>query len=232
MDFYREKLLPMIETTCAAIEATPHMQDILHGTMPLERFRFQITHNYLYLTEYTRCWAVGVSKSRSFDEMRDWYKVLSSTFEKTVMMNRDFWAKKVGLTTDEMDAAVMAEGKSSYTSFQLARCFEGDLANALMAVFPCNVLYWHMGAHLLPQCTLPPDDMFREWIAFYVSPEYVEKCEGEIGMVNRLCANKPPEEQRRLLDVFAAACNYELLQWRDMYYNMKTWPLPELFGRE
>ena len=231
MDFYQEKLLPIIDLTCAAIEATPHMQDILHGTMPPERFRFQITHNYLYLMEYTRCWAVGMAGSQSFDEMLDWYNVLSSTFEKTVMMNRDFWAKQVGLSVEDMGTAVMAEGKRSYTSFQLARCFEGGPANALMALVPCNVLYWHMGAHLLPHCTLPRDNMFHQWIAFYVSPEYIEKCQNEIRMVNKYCGDKTPEEQRRLTDVFAAACNYEVLQWREMYYNMTTWPMPELFGQ-
>lgn len=229
MDFYREKLLPMIDATCAAIEATPQMQDILHGTLPLERFRFQITHNYLYLTEYVRCWALALSKCQNFEEMQDIYSVLNSTMEKTVMMNRDFWAKKVGLTTDEMDAAVMAEGKRSYTSFQLARGFEGDLAHALMAVFPCNILYLHMGRHLLPQCTLAEDDMYREWIAFYVSPEYEAKCMNEMRLVNKLCENKPTAEQRRLCEVFATGCNYEVLQWQGMYHDMATWPLPQLF---
>ena len=221
----------MIDATCAVIESTPHMQDILHGTMPIERFRFQIIQNYLYLTEYSRCWAAGMAKSQNFHDMLDWYKVLSSTFEKTVMMNRGFWAEKTGLTIDEMDAAVMAEGKRSYTSFQMARCLEGDTANALMAVFPCNILYWHMGTHLLPQCTLQEDNMFYQWIAFYVSSEYVKKCREEIHMVNKLCGNKTPEEQRRLMDIFATACNYEVLQWRGMYYHMETWPLPGLFGR-
>lgn len=229
MGFYEEKLLPRIGPACAAIEATPQMQDILRGTMPLERFRFQITHNYLYLLEYTRCWAAGLSKCRSFDELADWYAIVKSTMEGTVLKNRDFWAQKAGLNLEEMDGAVMAEGKRSYTSFQYARCAEGDLATALMALFPCNVLYWHMGAHLLPQCTLPEDNMYREWIAFYVTPEYEAKCKNEIAMVNRLCAGKSEAEETRLLDIFAAACNYELLQWRDMYYQMETWPMPQLF---
>jgi thiaminase len=50
-------------------------------------------------------------------------------------------------------------------------------------------------------------------------------------MINRLCANKSEAELKRLLEIFAIGCNYELLQWRDMYYKMETWPLEEIFPR-
>lgn len=229
MSFYEDKLLPMVKVTCAVIEQTPHMRDIVNGTMPIERFRFQITHNYQYLLDYTRCWAIGLSKCGTFAQMSDWYAILSNTMEKTVLKNRDFWAIKAGLSLEEMDSAVMAEGKRSYTSFELARCQEGGLADALMALAPCNILYWYLGQDLLPLCDLPQDNMYREWLAFYVAPEYEAKCRNEIAMIDRLCADFSASEERRLLDTFAAACNYEVLQWSDMYYHMKTWPLPGLF---
>lgn len=229
MDIYNEYLLPMIRKTVEAIENTPHMQDIVNGTMPLERFRFQIKQNYNYLMEYTKCIAVGLSKCSCFDEMIDWYRILSNTMEGTVIYNRDYWAKQIGLTLEEMDATIMAEGKRSYTSHELARAFEGDLAAALMAIFPCNILYMHMGKDLLPKCTLPEDNMYRKWLEFYTLPEYVKKCENEIRMINEYCRNKSGKELSRLLEIFAIGCNYEILQWQNMYYKMETWPLTEIF---
>lgn len=229
MTFYEEYLLPMIRKTCEVIEETPHMQDIVRGTMPLERFRFQIKHNYQYLMEYARCWAVGFSKCSCFDEMYDWYQILSSTMEGTVIHNRDFWAKQIGLSLEEMEATIMAEGKRSYTSHELARAMEGDLASCLMALFPCNILYLHFGRDLLPRCTLPEDNMYYRWLAFYVSPEYEAKCEKEIRMVNKLCSGVNPRRRAQLLEIFAIGCNYEILQWRNMYPKMETWPLPEIF---
>ena len=65
MDFYNEYLVPILRETAAVIEKTDHMQDILHGTMSLERMRFQIKQNYQYLMDYTRCWAVGFSNARA-----------------------------------------------------------------------------------------------------------------------------------------------------------------------
>ncbi|MDO5138085.1 MAG: hypothetical protein Q4D71_06430, partial [Oscillospiraceae bacterium] len=228
MDFYNEYLVPILKETAAVIEQTDHMQDILHGTMSLERMRFQIKQNYQYLMDYTRCWAVGFSKCESFEDMEIWYSIVKNTMENTVMMNRTYWAEQLEMTVGEMDAVIEAEGKRSYTAFQLMTAHEGDLAKTMMALFPCNILYRYFGEDLLDQCTLDKDNMYYQWLAYYVSDEYIKKTENEIAIVNRLCGNKTEKEIARLLEIFATSCNYEILQWSDMYHNMTTWPLESI----
>lgn len=229
MGIYEEKLVPIIKKVCPIIEKTAHMQDILNGTMSMERFQFQIKQNYHYLMDYTRCWAVGFSKCRNFSEMEEWYKIVKNTMEGTVMFNRDFWAKQIGVSLEELDAVVEAPGKRSYTSFQLMCAEQGGLAETMMALFPCNILYRFFAEDLLNSCTLPHDDMYYQWLAFYVSDPYAEKTENEIKMVNKLCENKTETEINKLLEIFATSCNYEILQWQDMYHNMTTWPLDDIF---
>ena len=229
MGFYEEKLVPIIKEVCPVIEATPHMQDILNGTMSIERFRFQIKQNYQYLMDYARCWAVGFSKCTCFEEMNEWYQIMKNTMEGTVMFNRDFWAEQIGLSLEEMDAVIEAPGKRSYTSFQLMCAEQGGLAECMMALFPCNILYRFFGEDLLGKCSLSKDNMYYQWLEFYVSDSYIAKTDNEIRMVNRLCANKTEREQAKLLEIFATSCNYEILQWQDMYHNMTTWPLDAIF---
>lgn len=229
MAFYDEYLEPILRKTAKVIEETEHMQDILHGTMSLERMRFQIRQNYQYLMDYTRCWAVGLSKCESYEDMELWYSIVKNTMENTVMMNRTYWAKQLEMSVEEMDAVIEAEGKRSYTAFQLMTAHEGDLAKTMMALFPCNIIYRYFGEDLLDQCTLPHDNMYYQWLAYYVSPEYIRKTENEIDIVNRLCAHKTKKETARLLEILATSCNYEIRQWQDMYHNMSTWPLEEIF---
>lgn len=232
MGFYEEELLPRIKKVCPIIEATPHMQDILKGTMSKERFQFQIKQNYQYLMDYARCWGVGFTKAKCFDEMEQWFNIMKNTMEGTVVFNREFWAKQIGVSIQEMDAVIEAPGKRSYTAFQLMTAEQGDLAETMMALFPCNILYRFFGEDLLPLCTLPKDNMFYEWLAFYVSDEYIAKTEREIQMVNTLCENKTPREKAKLLEIFATSCNYEILQWQDLYHNMTTWPIDEIFPKK
>ncbi len=228
-DFYQEKLVPILSRVSSVIEQTPHMQDILHGTMSPDRFRFQILQNYQYLLDYTRCWAVGFSKTRNFDEMEEWYKILKSTMEETVLLNRTYWAEQINVDPSDLDAVIEAPGKRSYTAFQLMCAEQGGLAEAIMALFPCNILYRYFGEDLLPLCKLDPENRYYKWLAFYVSDNYIKKTDAEIQMVNRLCGQQPESEQARLLEIFATSCNYEILQWQDMYHNMTTWPMDEIF---
>lgn len=232
MGFYEEKLVPVIKEVCAVIEETPHMKDILNGTMPCEKFQFQIKQNYQYLMDYTRCWAVGFSKCSCFAEMEEWYQIMKNTMEGTVMLNREFWAVQTGISLEEMDAVIEAPAKRSYTAFQLMCAEQGGLSECMMALFPCNILYRFFGEDLLPKCSLPKDNMYYQWLAFYVSEPYLVKTENEIQIVNRLCQNKTERERAKLLEIFAVSCNYEILQWQDMYHNMTTWPLDDIFPKK
>lgn len=231
MGFYEERLFPMIKEVCAVIEKTEHMQDIVNGTMSEERFRFQILQNYQYLLDYTRCWAAGLSKCASFQEMERWYAIVKSTMESTVMINREFWSKEAGVTLEEMDSVIKAPGKRSYTAFQMMCAQQGGLAECMMALFPCNILYRFFGEHLLPACKLSKENRYYKWLEFYTSSDYIAKTDREIEMVNELCAGKTPKEQEKLAEIFATSCNYEILQWQDLYHNMTTWPLDSILSK-
>ena len=229
MGFYEDNLYPILKKTAEYIEKTPHMQDIVNGTMSDERFKFQIQQNYQYLLEYTKCWAVALSKCTCYEEMEIFYPIVKSTFETTVSINRTYWAEQAGMTVDELDSVIMANGKRSYTAFQLMTAQRGNLAEAIMAMFPCNIMYRYFGEDLLSQCHLNKENKFYKWLEFYATDEYVSKTEKEIGIINKLCAHKTDREISRLIEIMCASCNYEILQWEDMYHNMSTWPLNEIF---
>ena len=232
MGFYEEELYPILHRTAEIIEKTEHMQDIVNGTMSLERFRFQIRQNYQYLLDYTRCWAILLGKCSCFEEMEIFYPIVKNTMESTVMMNRTYWAEELGISLDELDSVIEAPGKRSYTAFQLMCVHEGSLAEGMIALFPCNIIYRYFGEDLLDQCKLDKEDRSYKWLAYYVSDEYIRKTENEIAVVNRLCEHKTEKEKARLKEILAHSCNYEILQWQDMYHNMTTWPADELYPKK
>lgn len=229
MAFYDDKVVPILKKTSLAMQETPHMKDILNGTVPDERFKFQILQNHQYLLDYVRCWAVGLSKCSCFEEMQEWFAVVKRTFEKTVMMNREFWAKEIGVTLEEMDAVIQAPGKRSYTAFQLMCAEQGGLAENLMASHPCNALYMYFAEDMLPKCKLPKDHKSYIWLEYYVSDGYKEIVESEANLIRKLCDHKTEREQAKLLEILATSCNYEIMQFIELYYEMKTWPLDEIF---
>ena len=79
MGIYEKRLYPILKETAEVIEKTPHMLDILHGTMTPERMKFQIKQNYQYLLDYTKCWAVAFAKCDNYQDMSQWYLILKNT---------------------------------------------------------------------------------------------------------------------------------------------------------
>ena len=228
MGFYEERLYPILEKTADALLETEHMQNIINGTMPLERFQFQLRQNFNYLKDFSRCWAIGLARCNDYDEMSLWYASLKGVFEQELGESLRYWADASGASIESMENETMAEGKRSYTSHELARAWEGDNSMQIMAQFPCTILYLLFAEKACPKCTLPEDNMYHHWLFFYISDWYREHCERSIKLVNKLAENKSPEHLARMEEACAISCNYELLQFENLYNKEQTWPLPEI----
>ena len=53
----------------AALHAHPFLSELVHGVLPLEKFRFFIEQDLLYLPDFARCVAMGAAKSESEAEL-------------------------------------------------------------------------------------------------------------------------------------------------------------------
>jgi thiaminase (transcriptional activator TenA) len=231
MNFYKDHLETMLKKTASVMEQSKHMQDILYGRVPQVRFVFQIKQNYQYLMDYLRTWSTALAKCEDFEQMSDLLVIVNDIY-KGIEYNREYWAPKIGLSTEEMDATIEAEGKRSYTAFQSMIAHTGTLAELVCAVFPCGIMYKYFGEDLLPQCKLPEDNLYYQWIAYYATDHYKQEAANKEAMINKYCANKTEREIAKLLEITATACNYEILQFDNLYYKMQTWPLEEIFPKK
>ena len=231
MNFYKEHLEAMLRKTAKVIAESKHMQDIVKGTMPPERFKFQIMQNYQYLMDYLRTWSTALAKCVDYEQMSDLLVIINDIY-KGVVYNREYWAPKIGVTVEELDATIEAEGKRSYTAFQSMIAHTGTLAELVCAVFPCGIMYTYFGEDLLPLCKLPQDNVYYQWLAYYATDKYKQEAANKEAMINKYCAHKTDREIAKLLEITANACNYEILQFDNLYYKMQTWPLEEIFPKK
>jgi thiaminase/transcriptional activator TenA len=232
MGFYEDKLYSKTIRTVELEVETPYLKQIIEGTLPIEKFKFQVKQNYSYLLEYTKALAVGFAKCQTYEQMAMWLSLMRVNFENEVDFYRVYWKEKLNISLEELDSTTMARVKRSYTSFELARSWEGDLAEHLTALLPCPIVYWQLGKHLKTKCKLPEGNIYREWIEFYTVGRFDETYKLRIELINDLTKNKTPKELARLEEIYAVSCNYEYLSWRDMYYKMETWPIEDIFPKK
>jgi len=231
MGIYEEVFQKMTRRVVHAEAETPHLKELVAGTLPVEKFRFQACQNYNYLVEYAKAWAVGLAKCDDYETMVLWLEFVRETVDHEIAFYRSYWKDRLGLSLEDLEGTVMSAVKRSYTSHELARSWEGDLAEQLTALLPCAFCYWELGKYLKGRCTLPKDHMYREWIEFYTTGWYDEVCGKLIDLVNGLTRDKTPMEKAKLAEIYAVGCNYEYLSW-DMYYQMKTWDFEDIFPKK
>ena len=53
-----------------ALHRHPFITELAEGTLPLDKFRFFLEQDSMYLEEYARCLAMGAAKSRGEAELR------------------------------------------------------------------------------------------------------------------------------------------------------------------
>jgi thiaminase/transcriptional activator TenA len=231
MGFFEERLYPITEKVVAAEAETPHIKEIVAGTLPIEKFKFQVRQNYNYLIEYARAWAIGLAKCPDYETMAVWYEYVKETVEHEIPFYREYWKKNLDISFEELDGEVMSNIKRSYTSHELARSWEGDLTEQVTALLPCDILYWELAKVNIKRCNLPKGNIYRDWIEFYTTGWFKEVCEKLITLINRLTENKSERQLAKLEEIYAVGCNYEYMSW-DMYYNMKTWPFEDIFPKK
>jgi len=231
MGFYKERLHPITTRVVAAIVETPHMKEIVAGTLPIEKFKFQARQNYNYLIEYAKAWAVGLAKCHDYETMAMWAEFVRETIEHEIPFYRKHWKETLNLSIEDLEGTIMSNIKRSYTSHELARSWEGDLAEQVTSLLPCDIVYWEQAKVNLARCTLPKGNLYRNWIEFYTTGWFAEVCEKLIGLIDKLVAHKSERDLARIVEIYAVGCSYEYLSW-DMYYNMQTWPFPEIFPKK
>ena len=78
----------------------PFVSGIGDGSLSLERFRFYMLQDYLYLYDYARVYALGIVKSREPEMMQFFSQLVNDTLNGEMDIHRGYMAR-LGITPEE-----------------------------------------------------------------------------------------------------------------------------------
>jgi thiaminase/transcriptional activator TenA len=97
------------------------------------------------------------------------------------------------------------------------------MADLVAALLPCAWGYVYI-AQELAKGKPPADQRYADWIAQYVSADFVQAAEWLKAEMNRLAEGATPPKRRRLMEIFEISSQYEWLFW-EMCWKGETWPI-------
>ena len=144
----------------------PFVRGIGDGSLDLEKFRWFLLQDYLYLFDYARVFAYGVVKARDPGLMRTFSANVDAILGGEMKVHRAYMAR-LGITEEQVFSVQPALSNLSYTHYMLSCAAAGGPAEIIAAILSCSWSYAEIGTRLAAIPGAADHPFYGEWIRSY-----------------------------------------------------------------
>ena len=219
--FYQEELRGKTEQLWQAVFKHPFVSGIGDGSLSRDRYEFFLKQDYIYLIDFSRVFALAVSKARKLGDMGYFAEILHGILNMEMELHRKT-CNSFGIKNDELETTEPAFITSAYTNLLVRSCHEGSLANIVAVLLPCVAGYAEIGQRLKNKGLLE-DKFYQDWINTYTSKEFESWTNWLIEKMNLLAENSSEQDRKSWFNLYISSTRFEFLFF-DMSWNRELWP--------
>jgi thiaminase (transcriptional activator TenA) len=208
----------------AGLHAHPFLGELARGVLPLEKFRFFLEQDIMYLPDFARCIAMGAAKSATEAELGFFARQLDGTINLELPNQYRVLDEVCQLgAADRGGALGKAPANVAYTSFMLSVAAQGGPLEIMAAILPCAWTYAEIASRLADEIAHHP--VYREWIGFYTTDEVLGLVREMRQSFDEMAERAGPGAQtrQRLAEIFTTSSRLEGAFW-EMAYTLDQWP--------
>ncbi len=195
----------------------PFVKGIGDGTLEVDRFKYYMIQDYIYLLDYAKVYALGIVKADSEEVMHGFSSMVNNILNGEMSIHRSYM-KRLLITQEEIKSTKASLDNISYTNYMLAVSQIGGLAEVSVSLLACMWSYLEIGRNLSKNPGATEHEFYGEWIRGYISKEYEECTKWLIDLVDELGENISDKEKEKLIEIFINTSKYEYMFW-EMSYN-------------
>eukprot|EP00562_Extubocellulus_spinifer_P030529 CAMPEP_0178714654 /NCGR_PEP_ID=MMETSP0699-20121125/20188_1 /TAXON_ID=265572 /ORGANISM="Extubocellulus spinifer, Strain CCMP396" /LENGTH=241 /DNA_ID=CAMNT_0020363801 /DNA_START=52 /DNA_END=773 /DNA_ORIENTATION=+ len=201
---------------------------MVDGTLSLDRFRYYVVQDALYLTDFAECFRIlARNGGASVADGQRLHAFAKGAEEDEKALHNSFF-REWDVTGAENATAM--PNTLLYTSYMLRVCSTRPYAEGLAVLLPCMWIYWHVGKCMLrlreeldEAGTRRAVPAFDAWIDLYAGEEFEKEVKDYIGMVDRAMEDADEETIKRMQEHFNMSCRLEHMFW-DQAQLLMEWP--------
>lgn len=198
----------------------PFVQGLGDGTLEVEKFKFFMLQDYLYLFNYAKVFALGVVKARDPELMRAFARNVDAVLGGEMNIHRAYM-KRLGVTEEQVFAVAPALDNLSYTNYMLSVASTGTPVEIVASILACSWSYAEIGQALAKTPGALQHPLYGEWIQGYASESYAATNNALIWLMNDLARDASEAQVKYLTEIFVHCSRYELGFW-DMSWEMRV----------
>jgi len=207
------------------LHAHPFITELAAGTLPIDKFRFFLEQDNLYLQDYARCLAMGAAKSRNEVELRYFITDLNQVVDQELPSNRALLARVTEMgAADRGGASEMAPANVAYTSYMRSLALHGGPLEIMASLLPCAWSYIEI-ATALADGVDRDHPVYADWVGYFSLPQNVEMVAEMRRDFDRLVQDEASGGARweEIDRIFAMSSRLEHQFW-EMAYTFERWP--------
>lgn len=213
-----ERLLAATQDIWEGYLNHPFVHGIADGSLDIQKFRFYLLQDYVYLFDYAKVFAQGVVKSRDPEIMRVFATSVANILGGEMNIHRGYM-NRLGITEAEAERVKPSLNNESYTSYMRAVAAEEGPAEIMAAVLSCALSYEYIAKWIVTNYpNADQHEFYGEWVQGYASEDYAAENRKLVAYMERLSEGYTESQLARLTNIFVACSRYESMFW-DMAWN-------------
>lgn len=210
-----ERIAPLYEK----IISHPFNQELMDGSLSLDRFTCYIGQDAHYLMEFGRALALIAGRMENPDYMLAFSRFATGAIVVERALHSGYF-KSFGVeaTPDPSPTTNL------YTQFLLTKASLSSVEEAVAAVLPCFWIYKKVGDFIYSNQISGKENPYQEWINTYAGEEFAESVKEALAICDALAEQASPNLWEKMYQAFEMATKLEWMFW-DGAYRKDSWPL-------
>lgn len=216
---FTQELHALAKKSWQASKEHPFVQELVKGTLPLERYRFYLIQDAYYLQHFAAAHqkVIQLTNNQRIIESQTFCKEGLEASELEI--RKDFFVE-LNITETEVAQTAIAPTAYHYTSHIYRQFSEGSINTALAALLPCYWLYYEIGVEFATKNS--PIPIYQNFLETYDSTDFKEVLDELIHLVDEQADAACETEKEAMKQAFMISSYYELNFWQ-MSYTNESW---------
>lgn len=210
-----ERVAPLYEK----IISHPFNQELMDGSLSLNRFTYYIGQDAHYLMEFGRALAIIAGRLENPDSMLAFSRFATGAIVVERALHTGYF-KLFGVKKLQTPSPTT----TLYTQFLLTKASLSSLEEAVAAVLPCFWIYKKVGDFIYSNQIAGKENPYQEWINTYAGEEFAASVNEALAICDALAAQASPDLQEKMYQAFDMATKLEWMFW-DGAYREESWPV-------
>ncbi|MBZ7943537.1 TenA family protein [Campylobacter sp. RM13744] len=189
------------------------VKQLENETLSKEQFLFYLKQDYIYLINYSKCYARLALNANTVEELRFAIKFQNYTLEGELELHKSIFNLGIDINNfSEKDESLI---NIAYSRYILSVGENGDFLDMLIALSACAIGYGYIGNAIYKNISQEKlqNHPYKEWILTYSSQEFQTTVKEFEDFVNSYSNQISEEKFKKLNSIFRNVVRLEIAFW-------------------